>query len=89
MPSSDDDLSDYEVCFTVAPDPRSKSITRIGPGGIFFGARSEDVVLKVRAGDAEEAEEEAARVLAGPDYVKRLGPGFEYRLKYVWKIMYV
>ncbi len=89
MPASDDELSDYEVGFTVAPDPRPKPITRIGPGGLFYGARSEDVVFKVRAEDADEAEEKAVQMLTGPDYVRRFGPGFEYKLKYIWKIMYL
>ena len=87
MPLNEDETY-YEVCFTVSPDKRSGQITLVKPDHIFYGNTSEDVVFTVRAGDEEDAEEKAYKSLTetGGQFVKKYGPGFEVKEKYVWKI---
>jgi hypothetical protein len=91
MPSNGDDSYDYEVCFTVSHDTRSDKVTMVRPDTIFHGSKAEDVVFKVKADSEEGAEEKAFGMLTDPagEYVKKYGPGFEVKMKYVWRIFYL
>jgi len=84
------DDANYEVCFTVATDPRSNQVTVIRPDQLFYGNNPADVVFKLRAEDEEEAEEKGYKMLTDPagEYVKKYGPGFEVKKKYVWQAFY-
>jgi hypothetical protein len=88
MHVSEDDQSDYEVCFTVSPDKRTDQITRIEPDAIFHGNVSEDVKFTVKADSVEEAEEKSYNMLTDTrsPYVKKYGPGFQVKKKYIWRI---
>jgi hypothetical protein len=81
----------YEVCFTVSPDVRTNQITCVKPDHIFYGNKQEDLVFKVRADSEEEAEEKARKLLTNPEdqYVRKYGPGFEVKTKFVRKVIYM
>jgi hypothetical protein len=83
-----EDETNYEVCFTVSPDNRSNQITYVKPDHIFHGNVAEDVKFNIKANSVEEAEEKGYNMLTDPigQYVKKFGPGFEIKKKYVWRI---
>ena len=87
---SNEDETTYEVCFTVSPDKRKDQITFVKPDQLFSGNTSEDVVFKVKADSEADAEEKSHQLLidpAGP-FVKKYGPGFEVKTKYIWRVIY-
>ncbi len=90
MPSNGDNMYDYEVCFTVSSGSRTGQITRIRPDQIFYGHWSDDIVFRVKADSEERAEEKAFAALTDPKglYVKKYGPGFEVKTKYIWRVIY-
>jgi hypothetical protein len=85
---TNEDESTYEVCFTVSPDKRTDQIARVGAEHIFYGNLSEDVRFTLKASSEEDAEEKGYNMLTDPlgPYVKKFGPGFEVKQKYVWRI---
>lgn len=91
MTSDKEDLMDYEVCFTISPDTRSNQISRVKSDHLFYGNKSEDVVFKVKANSEEDAVAKAYGRLTdlNGEYVKKYGPGFEVKQKYIWKIIYL
>jgi hypothetical protein len=88
MHTGEDDQSAYEVCFTVSPDKRTDQITRIRPDDIFHGNVQEDIKFNVMANSVEDAEEKGYNMLTDPrsPYVKKYGPGFQVKKKYIWRI---
>ena len=87
---SNEDETTYEVCFTVSPDKRKDQITLVKPDQLFYGNTSEDAVFKVKANGEADAEEKSYRMLADPagPFVKKYGPGFEVKTKYIWRVIY-
>jgi hypothetical protein len=81
----------YEVCFTVSPDNRTGQITFVKPDHIFYGNTSEDQVFKVKANSEEDAEDQARKLLTDPgrEYIRKYGPGFEVKTKYIRKVIYL
>ena len=60
---SNEDETNYEVCFTVSPDKRTNKITCVKPDHLFYGNASEDVVFKVKANSEVDAEEKSYQML--------------------------
>jgi hypothetical protein len=87
---SNEDETNYEVCFTVSPDKRTNQITCVKPDQLFYGNTSEDVVFKVKANSEADAEEKSYQMLTDPagQHVKKYGPGFEVKTKYIWRVVY-
>jgi hypothetical protein len=87
---SNGDETTYEVCFTVSPDKRTNQITYVKPDHLFNGNTAEDVVLKVKANSEADAEEKGYQMLSDPagQFVKKYGPGFEMKTKYIWRVIY-
>jgi hypothetical protein len=88
MHTGEDDQSNWEVCFTVSPVKGTDQITYVKPDDIFHGNVSEGVKFNVKANSVEDAEEKSYNMLTDPrsPYVKKYGPGFEVKKKYIWRI---
>lgn len=80
--------TNYEVCFIVSTERGTGQITLVGPDRRFYGDSSDEVMFKVRAGSEEEAGEKGYKMLTDPtgEYVKKYGPAFEVKKKYIWQI---
>jgi hypothetical protein len=72
----------------VSSDKRTEQITYVKQDDIFNGNVSEDVKFNVNANSVEEAEEKSYNMLTDPmsPYVKKYGPGFQVKKRYIWRI---
>jgi hypothetical protein len=84
------DETNYEVCFTVSPYKQTNQITHVKPDHLFHGNTSEDVQFKVKADSEADAEDKSYQMLIAPEgqFVKKYGPGFEVKTKYIWRVIY-
>ena len=80
----------YEGMFYRVPDKQTNQITHVKPDHLFHGNTSEDVQFKVKADSEADAEDKSYQMLIAPQgqFVKKYGPGFEVKTKYIWRVIY-